>query len=200
MFRRTLTAFALCTLSALAAAQAGAVVAPLDVAGVKYPGTTSLGPSTLQLNGAGVRYKAVFKVYAAGLYLGTKAATPDAVYSAPGVKRLHVVMLRDIDANELGKLFTDGMRKNATREEFGKSIPGTLKLAEVFATRKRLTAGDAFFVDYQPGSGTTISINGKPVGEPIAEPVFFTALMKIWLGDSPADWQLKDALLGQAKG
>jgi Chalcone isomerase-like len=200
MFRRPLAALALCTLSALTTAQTGAAAAPAEVAGVKYPGLTAVGNANLLLNGAGVRYKAVFKVYAAGLYLGTKAATPEAVYSAPGVKRLHVVMLRDIDANELGKLFTDGMRKNASREEFGKSIPGTLKLAEVFAARKRLAAGDAFFVDYQPGSGTTISINGKPVGEPIAEPVFFTALMKIWLGDNPADWQLKDALLGQAKG
>jgi hypothetical protein len=108
-------------------------------------------------------------------------------------------MLRDIDANELGKLFTDGMQKNATREEFGKSIPGTLKLAEVFAARKRLVAGDSFTVDFVPGTGTVIAINGKPATDPIADPVFFTSLMKIWLGTSPADWQLKDALLGQAK-
>jgi Chalcone isomerase-like len=29
--------------------------------------------------------------------------------------------------------------------------------------------------------------------------MFFTALMKIWLGTNPADWQLKD-VLGQSKG
>ena len=44
-----------------------------------------------------------------------------------------------------------------------------------------------------------VSINGKAATDPITEPVFFTALMKIWLGASPADWQLKDALLGQSK-
>jgi hypothetical protein len=104
----------------------------------------------------------------------------------------------DIDANELGKLFTDGMQKNATREEFGKSIPGTLKLAEVFAAKKRLSAGDSFKVDFIPGSGTVISINGKLAVDTIAEPVFFTALMKIWLGANPADWQLKEALLSQS--
>ncbi|MCB2038583.1 MAG: chalcone isomerase family protein, partial [Ottowia sp.] len=27
---------------------------------------------------------------------------------------------------------------------------------------------------------------------------FFQALMRIWLGNKPADWQLKDALLGKA--
>ncbi len=158
-----------------------------------------MGNAKLQLNGAGVRYKAIFKVYAAGLYLGAKATTPEAVYATPGPKRLHVVMLRDIDGNELGKLFTDGMRKNATREEFGKSIPGTLKLAEMFVTRKRLASGDSFTVDYLPGTGTVISLNGKVAAEPIVEPVFFIAMMKIWLGAEPPDWQLKDALLGQSK-
>ena len=173
--------------------------AGVEVAGVRYAPTVAVGNANLQLNGAGIRYKAIFKVYTAGLYLNAKAATPEAVYTSPGAKRLHVVMLRDIDGNELGKLFTDGMQKNATREEFGKSIPGTLKLAELFAAKKKLVAGDSFDVDYAPGVGTTITINGKATGEPITEPVFFTALMKIWLGANPADWQLKDALLGQAK-
>lgn len=172
----------------------------VEVSGVRFAPTETVGNARLQLNGAGIRYKAIFKVYAAGLYLGARATTPEAVYAAPGAKRLHVVMLRDIDANELGKLFTDGMQRNASREEFGKSIPGTLKLAEIFATKKRLVAGDAFSVDYAPGTGTLISVNGKAATDPITEPVFFTALMKIWLGASPADWQLKDALLGQSKG
>lgn len=171
----------------------------VEVSGVRYPTTATVGNANLQLNGAGVRYKLVIKVYTAGLYLAAKAATPDAVYAAPGPKRMQVTMLRDIDANELGKLFTDGMQKNATREEFGKSIPGTLKLAELFAAKKKLQTGDTFTVDYVPGTGTVVAINGKAATEPIAEPVFFTALMKIWLGANPADWQLKDALLGQAK-
>ncbi len=176
-----------------------ATPAGVEVAGVRFVQTDTVGNAKLQLNGAGVRYKAIFKVYAAGLYLGAKATTPEAVYATPGPKRLHVVMLRDIDGNELGKLFTDGMRKNATREEFGKSIPGTLKLAEMFVTRKRLASGDSFTVDYVPGTGTVISLNGKVATEPIAEPVFFIAMLKIWLGADPPDWQLKDALLGQSK-
>lgn len=188
------------TVLAQGAAPVARAPAAVELAGVSYAPTASLGSSALVLNGAGVRYKAVFKVYTAGLYLGAKAATPEAVYAAPGAKRMHIAMLRDIDANELGKLFTDGMQKNASREEFGKSIPGTLKLAELFAAKKRLVAGDAFTVDYLPGTGTVISINGKPASDPIAEPVFFIALMKIWLGPNPADWQLKDALLGQSKG
>jgi hypothetical protein len=169
-----------------------------EVGGVKYEQSAQMGGARIQLNGAGVRYKAIFKVYTAGLYLGGKAATPEAVLAAPGPKRMHIVMLRDIDANELGKLFTRGMQDNAPREEFSKSIAGTLRLADLFSAKKKLAAGEYFFVDYVPGQGTTVLINGKASTEPIKEPEFFSALLKIWLGKSPADAQLKDALLGKS--
>lgn len=169
-----------------------------EVGGVRYDNAVQVAGSRLQLNGAGIRFKAIFKVYTAGLYLTAKAPTPEAVLAAPGPKRMHIVMLREIDANELGKLFTRGMQDNASREEFAKSIPGTIKLSEIFSARKRLAAGDAFFVEYVPGSGTTIVVNGKPQNDPIKEPEFFNALLRIWLGHQPADAQLKDALLGKA--
>ena len=168
-----------------------------EVGGMKYDNTLTLGNAKLQLNGAGIRYKFV-KVYTAGLYLGAKASTPEAVLAATGPRRMHIVMLRDIDSNELGKLFTRGMEQNATREEFGKLIPGTTKMGEIFAARKKLAAGESFSIDYVPGTGVTILVNGKPTAEPIKEPEFFNGLMKIWLGKSPADAQLKEALLGNS--
>lgn len=186
-------------LSALLLATPAAVLAQAtEVGGVKYEASEQLGSARLVLNGAGVRYKAIFKVYTAALYLGAKVGTPDEVYAAPGPKRMHIVMLRDIDANELGKLFTRGMQDNAPREEFSKSIAGTLRMSDIFSAKKKLTAGEYFYIDWAPGVGTTVVINGKAAGEPIKEPEFFTALMKIWLGKSPADAQLKSALLGKA--
>ena len=166
------------------------------IAGVNYTPTVQVAGSTLQLNGAGTRYKFIIKVYTAGLYLTGKAGTPEAVTAAPGPKRLHVVMLREIDANELGKLFTRGMQDNAPRESFSKSIPGTLRMAEIFSSRRKLLAGESFSVDWVPGVGTTVLVNGQPQGAPIKEPEFFTALMSIWLGPRPADHALKAALLG----
>ena len=170
----------------------------VELAGVKVEDSVTIAGAKLQLNGAGIRYKAIFKVYTAGLYLGAKAATPEAVLAAPGPKRMHIVMLRDIDANELGKLFTRGMQDNAPREEFSKSIAGTLRMSDLFSAKKKLATGENFSVDWVPGQGTTVLINGKAQGEPIKEPEFFSALVKIWLGHSPADAQLKEALLGKS--
>ena len=198
MHRRILlAASAAALLAGLAPAQAQSQ-APVELAGVKYAHNVQVAGSTLVLNGAGIRYKFIIKVYTAGLYLAGKAATPEAVLSAPGNKRMHVVMLREIDGNELGKLFTRGMQDNAPKDEFSKFIPGMLQMADIFSTRRKLSSGDNFSVDYVPGTGTQVLVNGKATGEVIKEPEFFNALMRIWLGPNPADRALKDALLGQA--
>ena len=189
----------------IAIAAASGLLAPIaapaqatEVAGVKFEPSVQVSGAKLQLNGAGVRYKAIFKVYAAGLYLSTKAASPEAALAAPGPKLLQIVMLREIDGNELGKLFTKGMEQNVAREDFSKSIPGIMRMSDVFSTRKKLAAGESFALEWVPGSGTVIIVNGKPSGEPIKEPEFYASLMKIWLGNSPADSMLKEALLGKA--
>jgi len=184
--------------TALSLALPLAAYADTEVGGIKFPSSITLANAPLQLNGAGVRYKAVFKVYAAGLYLNGKASTPEAVLASSGPRRLHIVMLREIDANELGKLFTKGMEQNASREEFSKVIPGVIKMSDIFSMRKKLSPGEYFTIDYVPGTGSIISVMGKPASDPIKEPEFFNALMKIWLGKSPADAQLKDLLLGKS--
>ncbi|MDI3382298.1 chalcone isomerase family protein [Xenophilus aerolatus] len=176
----------------------GAAAASVDVAGVKYDDSLELRGQKLDLNGAGVRYKAVFKVYAAGLYLGKKASTVEDVLAQPGPKRIAITMLRDIDANELGKLFTKGVEENSPRAEMAQLIPGLVRMGQMFADQKQLKAGDTFHVDWVPGAGSQVVVKGVPQGDPIREPAFFNALLRIWLGPAPADWKLKDALLGKS--
>ena len=169
----------------------------VNVADVRYEQTLKLQDQAVTLNGAGVRYKAVFKVYTAGLYLSQKASTPEAVWAMPGPKRLHITMLREIDANELGKLFTRGVEDNSPRQQVSKLVPGLIRMADIFSKHKKLVANDTFTIDWLPGQGTVISVKGQVQGEPFKEPEFFQALMRIWLGDQPADATLKDALLGR---
>ena len=169
----------------------------VTVADVKYKPTQTLGDSTVQLNGAGVRYKAVFKVYTAGLYLEKKASTPQEVASQRGPKRLSITMLREIDSTELGKLFSRGMEDNMDRAAFSRIVPGVLRMSQIFSDHKKLQAGDQFMIDWIPGTGTVITVKGKVQGEPFKEPEFFNALLGIWLGNLPADFKLKDALLGK---
>jgi len=181
----------------LAAGAALASAQTVDVGGVKLEPQVSVAGKALQLNGAGVRYRAVFRVYTAGLYLEQKANTTEAVLRQAGPKRMTITMLRDINSAELGKLFARGMEDNMDRQQFSRLIPGVMRMSQVFSDHKQLKTGETFVLDWIPGTGTVLTIKGQVEGEPFKEVEFFDALMRIWLGPKPADWQLKDALLGK---
>ena len=177
---------------------ATAAQAAVEVAGVRLEDSVALQGSRLQLNGHGVRYKAIFKVYAAGLYLSRKAGTTEEVLAAPGPKRLTLTMLREIDAAELGKLFTRGVEDNSPKAEMSRLVPGLIRMGQIFSDQKRLQSGDNVLLDWLPGTGLVVNINGRPQGEPFPESEFFNAMLRIWLGPNPADSRLKEALLGRA--
>jgi Chalcone isomerase-like len=181
---------------ALPMSSAWAQAATVEVSGVKFDTSIQLGGGTLKLNGYGVRHRFLFEVYAAGLYLSTAASTVEAVLAANGAKRVMMVMLRKLDANDFGKILTTGIEKNASREEFVKSLPAIVRMGEATAAYKQLVPGDTMNIDWLPDSGVTLYVKGKPLMEPVKEPGLFAAMMKIWLGRSPADASLKDALLG----
>jgi hypothetical protein len=171
--------------------------AEVNLAGVKYEDSAELRGARLQLNGAGIRYKGPFKVYTAGLYMGRKAGTPEEVLALPGAKRVSVTMLREIDASELGKLFIRGVEDNMDKAAMSKLIPGLMRMSQIFTEHKKLQPGDTFTLDWVPGTGAVVSVRGVPQGEPFKEPEFFNALLRIWLGPAPADWKLKESLLGR---
>ena len=189
--KNRIVAWALCCAAPLAGA------AQVTVAGVKYEEQFDLRGAHVQLNGAGIRYFGPFKVYAAGLYLARKAATPEDAFAQPGAKRISVTMLREIDAGELGRLFTRGVEDNLEKASVARLIPGLLRMSQIFSEHKRLQAGDGFTLDWVPGVGTVVSVNGVPQGEAFKEPEFYLALMRIWLGPVPVDWKLKESLLGK---
>ena len=51
----------------------------LELAGVKLPDSAQVGNTSLQLNGAGIRTKLIFKVYVGALYLPQKQTSADAI-------------------------------------------------------------------------------------------------------------------------
>ncbi|MBC7719855.1 MAG: chalcone isomerase family protein [Chitinophagaceae bacterium] len=174
---------------------ASALASTTEVAGVKVEDVVDVAGSKLVLNGAGIRYKAVFKVYVAAFYVGKKVSTPEEFYAAAGPKRISLTMLREVESNEMGKNFTKGFADNVPKADMSKLIQGLVRMGQVFADQKKLVAGDTIVTDWIPGTGTVITVKGKVQGEPFKEPGFYNAMLSIWLGPNPADWKLKDALL-----
>ena len=150
-----------CVLSALVATPFAS--AAVEVSGIKFDDTARVANQELKLNGAGVRYKAIFKVYAAGLYLADKKTTVPDILAAPGAKRMQLVMLRDVGNEEFGRSFMEGIQKNSEKAERAKLINQLLKFGELFASIPELKKGDILTTDWIPGSGTQLQLNGKKI-------------------------------------
>jgi hypothetical protein len=78
-----------------------------------------------------------------------------------------------------------------------KHAASSTRLIDIFSGRPKLGAGDSFAMEFVPGKGTTFFIVGQAQGAPVGDAEFFNMVLKIWVGSSPADWALKDALLAQ---
>jgi hypothetical protein len=112
-----------------------------------------------------------------------------------GAKRIAMHMLRDLDAEQLFSALNDGLKKNHAPDQLAKLEPQVKQLEEIFNAVKAAKKGDAILLDYLPGAGTRVTVRGDDKGT-IAGEEFSRALLRIWLGEEPADASLKKAMLG----
>jgi hypothetical protein len=180
----------------LAALTGGAAAQVVDVEGVKFEPSIQVGGASLQLNGAGVRKRAIFKVYAAGLYVPQKSKSAADLLAQKGPRRVQIGMLRDVDADTFAQSLNEGLRNNSTEAQIAALKPQADALTATLKSAGEAKKGDAIHFEFLPDAGTRVVVNGKPVGNPIPGEDFFTAVLRIWLGDKPADADLKKALLG----
>ena len=150
----------------------------------------------LQLNGMGYRTKFVFKVYVGALYTEKKVSTRDQVQELAGPKRVLMHIIHDeISADKMASAWRDGFEDNNSEDKLAVLEDRLQTLIGFFDT---LRAGDVVLLDYVPGTGTRVSIRGEHKGD-IAGEDFYAALLDVWLGEEPADDDLKEAMLGIAE-
>ncbi|PJC97868.1 lipoprotein transmembrane [Janthinobacterium sp. BJB1] len=169
----------------------------VDVGGVKLDETVQLASRELKLNGAGVRYKIIFKVYTIALYLPEKKTQLDDILALPGPRRLEIVMLRNITSDELGQAFMQGLKRSSDQADRTRLLSQTMQFGAMFEMVPGLKKGDILTVDWLPDKGTLCKLNGKQVGDKVPDLAFYNALLKIWLGAHPADTALRAHLLGE---
>jgi Chalcone isomerase-like len=179
---------------------ARATTATVNVKTDIFPKQIQLEGAKLALNGLGTRYKAIFKVYDMGLYTSAKAGTVQEAINAPGPKKLQLLAHREISTSELGRLFYQGLRDNNSTELNLKHTASSARLSEIASVRSKILPGESFSIEYIPGKGMTFFVMDKAQGPAFGDAEFFAMVLRIWLGPVPADYMLKDALLGIAKG
>ena len=170
-------------------------VAAYRIADVDIPDSVELVNSNnrLVLNGAGIREKFFKDIYIGALYLPVKTSDADAILGAtePASVLLHF-LYKEVSKNKLTNGWNEGLEANTSPAEMAALKTDLEKFNSLFLTVRK---GDVIRIDYQPGTGTEVRINGKWRGSVESE-TFFRSLLKIWLGSSPVGKDLKSGMLG----
>lgn len=166
-----------------------------ELEGVKLDEQLQLDTHQLTLNGAGLRKKYFFKVYVAGLYLSAKRNSGELILADGGAKRMAFHLLREVSGKQMLEAINEVLPANHTAEEMKALEARLAELSKIFGSVATLKKGEVILFDYLPGSGTRITIAGQEKGR-IEGADFNRALLKVWVGDKPAQADMKQTLLG----
>ena len=182
---------------------ASLLLAPLGAAAVRIDGFTfddrlQLAGTDLLLNGVGLRSAAWLKGFAAGLYLRDRTNAPASALTQAGPKRLQMKMILDVEATEFVKAFDKSLNRNNTEAERAALKDRVVQFNRSLEQVGKIAKGDVVNLDFIPGKGLILSINGTTRGRPLAGEDLYASLLKVFIGDRPVDPKLKAGLLGLA--
>ena len=169
---------------------------PIKVEGETFAGQATVAGQALELNGVGLRAVSWFKGYAAGLYLDRRVRTPQQVLAAPGAKRLQLRMLQDVDMEEFVKAFEKGIARNSPAAELPLLAERMARFDAILRAIGKVKKRDVIDLDWWPGRGLQLTLNGQTQGAPIPGEDLYAALLRIFIGERPSDPELKIGLLG----
>jgi hypothetical protein len=164
------------------------------VGGVKVDAKLAVEGQNLSLNGAGVREKMFMDMYVGSLYTTKKSSDGNAIAAANEAMAIKL--------NIVSGMITSDKMISAINEGFENSTGGkttTLKTKiDKFKSffKDKINKKDVFVIVYVPGEGVSVIKNGTKKGT-IDGLDFKKALFGIWLGNKPADDDLKAGMLGK---
>jgi hypothetical protein len=110
---------------------------------------------------------------------------------------VRIVTLREVGAAMFIEGLTKGIEKNHNASELAALKPRIEQFAVTLKGIGELAKGSVVTLDLLPGGMTHLSANGAPLGKDIQGEDFYQALLRIWLGNNPAQDSLKEEMLGR---
>jgi len=155
---------------------------------------TSANNETLNLNGMGLREKLWIDVYVGSLYLVKPSNNVADILSQPNALRIQLdFVYKEVTSKKLIKAWKEGFETNQSETQLQNLQSKIDRFYSFFEESAMKT--DQYIIDYVPGQGTNVSKNGVLLGNIVGEN-FKNALVEIWLGNHPADKNLKKGMLG----
>lgn len=163
------------------------------ISGINVPDSIVVNQQPLILNGAGVRSKFFMDLYIGSLYLVSAQSEQEKVIEQP----VAAIRLRITSGMITSDKMTDAIKDGFNDATDGNSASIQTEIDQFMTLfNDDIKDDDQFTFVLTKGNGVASFKNDQPRGE-IPNELFRQALIKIWLGDKPAQKSLKQDMLGQ---
>jgi len=172
----------------------GMLALPIDAAeveGIYYGESYMADNKTLKLIGVGLLRYWGFKAYTGAFYL--EEGTPINEALSDTAKRIELEYFRSIKGKDFGPATNKSIVKNVDSKTFERLRS---RIDYHNSLYEDVQPGDRYSLTYVPGTGTELSLNGKPKGL-IEGSDFAAAVFSIWLGPKPISESFKKQILGR---
>ncbi|MGA1846102.1 chalcone isomerase family protein [Deferribacter abyssi] len=160
-----------------------------NVSGISIQDTYDFGNKTLVLNGTGYRKKFFIKIYIGALYVEKKTSNFEEVLNQnPKVIKMHF-LYKKVKAGQMQKAFKEGFEKASPNLVNSDSVAKFLNVFNFDVVR-----GDEIDLILD-NDNVIVTHNNKKIAE-IKSKELAEAILKIYIGERPADKNLKKGLLG----
>ncbi|MCX2763294.1 chalcone isomerase family protein [Aquimarina muelleri] len=156
------------------------------------PNTIKFNGENLTINGAGLREKLFFDIYAGALYLKQKSNKA----SVAGLDETMAVRVHVLSGMMSRKKMEAALRNGFVKSTNNKTAPLQDRIEKFIGfVSEEIESGQIFDMVYEKGKGNVLYKNGVEKG--FVEGLDFKkALFNIWLGNDPVDKGLKNEMLG----
>jgi len=159
--------------------------------------TAEVAGRSLVLNGEAMRTVWGFNVYKIRLYLPEAMRSADKILGSTGEpKRIEIVMQRSVDEEQFSYTVQQSIDNNFSEEERQTFAAQLSEFLGCFNNGADLESGNVITIDYAPGNGTVVKLDGRTL-DTIPGAPFYHALLRLWIG-KPLQKSIKDGLVGAA--
>ena len=160
--------------------------------GVIVPGTVTVGDEELVLNGVGTRRAFFRNFYVGAMYLPEPNRESAEIFTLHPKHRIALHFIRDVSESRMLDAIQDGFEDNTSAEEMEELADKIEQFRDMIPEPQE---GDRIYFDWEPERGTVVWVNDEERGVVEGED-FNRAVMRIFLGENPADSDLRDGMLG----
>ncbi len=169
--------------------------ADVTVGATRFPERLTFDGTLLMLNGAGIRTRVVFHVYAIGLYLPQPVTAAEAALASEPPRLIRIQLLRALSGATFADALIDGLKKNHAAEQLASYQASIDALRQAISAKGEFGENTMVIIGETREGKVEIVVGDQPLIEPIAQKGFFSLLLGIWLGPQPVQSDLKNALL-----